>query len=131
MIRDGDTDRMTQHNQSIGKWGESIANRHLASLGYQIISINHRTPYGEIDIIALDGSTLVFVEVKTRTSTALGNPEGSVTPRKQIHILNSAQHYLSTIDEPCDEWRVDVVAVTGKPGSSRLDIQVFKNALYS
>ena len=76
----------------------------------------------------MDGSTLVFVEVKARTSKSLGNPEGSVTPRKQLHILNSAQHYLSTLDQPCDEWRVDVVAVTGKPDSSRIDIQVFKNA---
>lgn len=122
---------MAQHNQVVGKWGEQIANRHLAGLGYQIISTNHRTPYGEIDIIAMDGSTLVFVEVKTRTSTSLGNPEGSVTPRKQLHILNSAQHYLSTLDHPCDEWRVDVVAVTGKPDRPRIDIQVFKNALYS
>ena len=122
---------MAQHNQVVGKWGEQIANSHLAGLGYQILTTNHRTPYGEIDIIAMDGSTLVFVEVKTRTSKSLGNPEGSVTPRKQLHILNSAQHYLSTLDQPCDEWRVDVVAVTGKQGSPRIDIQVFKNALYS
>jgi putative endonuclease len=96
-----------------------------------IISTNHRTPYGEIDIIAREGTTLVFVEVKTRTSKSLGNPEGSVTMRKQQHILNSAQHYLSTLSQPCDDWRVDVVAITGKPGNPRIEIQVFKNALYS
>jgi putative endonuclease len=124
-------DQMAQHNVIIGKWGEGIANRHLVDLGYQIISTNHRTPYGEIDIIASEGTTLVFIEVKTRTSKSLGNPEGSVTPRKQQHILNSAQHYLATLEQPCDDWRVDVVAITGKPGNSRIDIQVFKNALYS
>jgi putative endonuclease len=122
---------MAQYNQVVGKWGEGIANRHLADQGYQIISTNHRTPYGEIDIIAREGTTLVFVEVKTRTSKSLGNPEGSVTPRKQQHILNSAQHYLSTLSQPCDDWRVDVVAITGKPGNPGIDIQVFKNALYS
>ncbi len=103
---------------------------HLAGLGYQIISINHSTPFGEIDIIALEGNELVFVEVKTRSSNALGNPEGSVTPKKQQHILDLAQHYLAALNPPVDEWRVDVVAITGRPGNLKTDIQVFQNALY-
>ena len=121
---------MTRYTQILGKWGEKVAAEHLTGLGYQIISVNHRTPFGEIDIIAQDGRELVFVEVKTRSSNALGNPEGSVTPKKQQHILNSAQHYLAALDPPVDEWRVDVVAITGRPGNIKIDIQVFQNALY-
>ena len=83
---DGD-DQVTRYTQNLGKWGEQIAAKHLAGLGYQIISTNHRTPFGEIDIIAKMEDELVFVEVKTRSSNALGNPEGSVTPKKQQHIL--------------------------------------------
>jgi putative endonuclease len=121
---------VTRYTQILGKWGEQLAVEHLAGLGYQIISVNHRTPFGEIDIIAQDGSELVFIEVKTRSSNALGNPEGSVTPKKQQHILDSAQHYLANLDPQVDEWRVDVVAITGRPGNLKIDIQVFQNALY-
>lgn len=121
---------MTRYNQTLGKWGEQIALKHLTGLGYQIILVNHRTPFGEIDIISRDGEELVFIEVKTRSSNRLGNPEGSITAKKQQHILDSAQHYLTTLDPPVDEWRVDVVAIIGKPGTSKIDIQVFQNALY-
>jgi putative endonuclease len=121
---------VSRYTQILGKWGEQLAVKHLTGLGYQIILVNHRTPFGEIDIIAQDGSELVFVEVKTRSSNALGNPEGSVTPKKQQHILDSAQHYLTTLDPQVDEWRVDVVAITGRPGNSNIDIQVFQNAFY-
>ncbi len=121
---------MTRYTQILGKWGEQLAKEHLKGLGYQIIDLNHRTPFGEIDIIAQDGTELVFVEVKTRSSNALGNPEGSVTPKKQQHILESAQYYLADLDPQVDEWRVDVVAITGRPGNLKIDIQVFQNALY-
>lgn len=121
---------MTGHNQMVGKWGEKVAAAHLQSLGYTIIAVNQRTPFGELDIIAREDGMLVFVEVKTRTSTAMGNPEGSITWAKQQHIVNSALHYMSTLENPDEDWRVDVVAITGKPGKGSLDIQVFTNAIY-
>jgi putative endonuclease len=123
-------DQVTRYTQILGKWGEHLAVEHLAGLGYQIIAVNHRTPFGEIDIIAQDGNELVFVEVKTRSSNAMGNPEGSVTIKKQQHILESAQHYLTSLESQIDDWRVDVVAITGRPGNPKIDIQVFQNALY-
>jgi putative endonuclease len=122
---------MTRHNQIIGKWGEKTAEKYLADRGYSVVAVNHRTPFGEIDIIANDADVLVFVEVKTRSSTYLGNPEGSVTLRKQKHIIESAQFYMMNEDQEFDEWRVDVIAITGKPGDSNIDIQLFKNALFS
>ncbi len=118
------------HNQRLGKWGEQLAAKYLLGLGYQVLGSNHRTPYGEIDILANDGGVLVFVEVKTRSSTALGNPEGSVTPNKQKHILESVQHYLSEQENVIEDWRVDVVAITGQPDQPDIDIQVFQNALF-
>ena len=121
---------MTRHNQIVGKWGERIAEKYLIARGYSVLAVNHRTPFGEIDIIASEGDMLVFVEVKTRSSTSLGNPEGSVTLRKQKHIIESAQHYMMNEDREIDEWRVDVIAITGKPGDSNIDIQLFQNALY-
>jgi len=121
---------MTRHNQIIGKWGERIAEKYLIDRGYLVLAVNHRTPFGEIDIIASEDDMLVFVEVKTRSSTSLGNPEGSVTLRKQKHIIESAQHYLMKEDREIDEWRVDVIAITGKPGDSNIDIQLFQNALF-
>jgi putative endonuclease len=78
---------VTRYTQILGKWGEQLAVEHLTGLGYQIIAVNHRTPFGEIDIIAQDGNELVFVEVKTRSSNALGNPEGSVTSKKHQHSI--------------------------------------------
>jgi putative endonuclease len=123
-------DQVSRYTQNLGKWGEQLAVDHLTGLGYRIIATNHRTPFGEIDIIARDGDELVFIEVKTRSSNALGNPEGSITANKQQHILDSAQHYLTTLEPLVDEWRVDVVAITGRPGNSKIDIQVFQNALY-
>ena len=59
----------------LGRSGEDRAARHLAGLGYRVLERNYRTPQGEIDLIALDGDTVVFVEVKTRTSDSFGAPE--------------------------------------------------------
>jgi putative endonuclease len=121
---------MTSHNQVIGKWGEKIAQDYLQMNGYEILQLNHRTPFGELDIIAREGGMLVFVEVKTRTSTSLGNPEGSVTPKKQQHLVNSALYYVSELPQQYSDWRVDVIAITGKPNHGLPEIQVFPNAIH-
>jgi putative endonuclease len=120
---------MKGHNQRIGKWGEQTAAEYLISRGYQILAVNHRTPFGELDLVTLEGGMLVFIEVKTRTSGALGYPEGSVTPTKQAHITNAALYYMANTDRSEVDWRVDVVAITGEPHGGVKDIQVFQNAL--
>ncbi len=102
------------HNQTIGRWGEDQAARHLQARGHQIIARNARTPYGEIDLVTRLGSQTIFVEVKARTSSAFGNPEDAVTPRKQAHLLAACQHYAAQND--IDHWQVDVIAIQGKPG---------------
>ena len=102
---------MTTTRHRRGARGEAIAADYLASKGYTILARNVRTPYGEIDCIARDGDTLVFVEVKTRTGDAFGAPEEAVTAQKRRHLCRAALHYLQSgdgLDLPC---RFDVLAV--------------------
>jgi putative endonuclease len=115
--------------QRIGRWGEDQAAAYLSARGFEIIERNIRTPYGEIDLLAALGNSLVFVEVKTRTSMQYGTPETSITPRKQEHMLAAAQAYLQLHPDFVGDWRVDVVAVFGSPAGSAPEIVHFENAL--
>ena len=117
---------MSQHNRKIGQWGENIAADYLRENGYDVIARNVRTPYGEIDIIAEKDGFTCFVEVKTRTTKSYGPPEIAVTPRKQGHMLASAEHY--TTAHELDHWQIDVIAVEGKPGGKPV-ITHFENAI--
>jgi putative endonuclease len=118
------------HRQRIGKWGETAAACYLEGRGYRIIARNVRTPYGEIDLIASRGDGLVFVEVKTRTNLRFGHPESGVTARKLEHMIAAAQSYsLDHPDEAGQGWQIDVIAIEGRPGDLRkdVDIQHFEN----
>ena len=79
-----------------GDLGEAIATKFLKKSGYKILELNYRTPLGEIDIIAKDKETIVFVEVKTRSSKKFGLPGEAVNYQKQRHIRNSALYYLKS-----------------------------------
>jgi putative endonuclease len=105
----------------LGRTGEELAARHLAGRGYTILERNYRAPYGEIDLIALDGGTVVFVEVKTRTTDAYGAPELAVDLRKQERMVKAALGYLKhkkLHQMPC---RFDVVAISGA-GSEKVEL---------
>ena len=115
--------------QAIGRWGESVAAQFLQGKGYEILARNLRSVYGELDIIARCGTTIVFIEVKTRTSSSFGLPEISVGPRKIRHLLDSAQAFMQLYPGPEQEWRVDVIAVEGHPGGPDPHIEVFENAV--
>ncbi len=117
---------MSKRGKEIGAWGEGIAADWLAERGCEVIARNVRTPYGEIDIVAQQGNVTIFVEVKTRTSDSMGLPEISVTPRKQQHMLASAEHYAA--EHEIDHWQIDVIAIEGKPGAKPL-ITRFENAI--
>jgi len=109
--------------QTVGDWGEARAADHLESMGYRILERNWRRAGGELDIIAESDGQLVFVEVKTRSSTDYGTPEESVTSRKQALLRRAAWTYLEQTDQLDASWRIDVVAIertaAGKVG--RLD----------
>jgi putative endonuclease len=115
-----------KHNQRIGKWGEEAVAMYLTKRGYEVVARNARTPYGEIDIIARQGETTIFLEVKTLTSSKNFFPEQNVTARKQAHMLACAEHYAA--ENAIDHWQIDVVAVEGKVG---LEPQIthFENAI--
>jgi putative endonuclease len=117
---------MTKHNQRIGKWGEETATAWLAERGYRIIARNLRTPYGEIDIVAQLEGTIVFVEVKTLTSSKNFFPEQQITARKREHMLNAARHYAA--ENAIDHWQVDVLTVEGRPDRTPV-ITYFENIM--
>jgi|SRR5688572_17375497 len=117
---------MTKHNQQVGKWGENIAAEWLIQHGYEIIARNIRTPHGEIDIIAQKENGVIFVEVKTLTSSKDFFPEHQITARKREHMLNAAQYYAT--ENKIDHWQVDVISVEGKQASNA-KITHFENAI--
>jgi len=119
---------MTYARQTLGQAGEDAACAELRRRGYEILARRYRTRMGEIDIVARDGRTVVFVEVKTRTSAAWGRPLDAVTPQKQAQVRRMATDYLwrtGMLDEPC---RFDVVAVTTDPAGRDREVEVVADA---
>lgn len=112
---------------TLGRWGEQVAAEYLNQLGYTILGCNLRTPYGEIDLLAQRDDTLVFVEVKTRSSGSLGYPEISITPKKFSHMVSAAQSYL--LDHPDLEstWRIDVISIQRMSPGQPPEIVHFEN----
>ncbi|MBW2568490.1 MAG: YraN family protein [Deltaproteobacteria bacterium] len=117
---------MTNKNQQFGKMCEAIAVEHLKKHGYRILEQNYRTKIGEIDIIAKDKETLVFIEVKARKSYRFGNPKWAVTPKKQRKISMIALYYLKAIKLRDVKARFDVVAIHPIHGDQ--SIEIIKNA---
>ncbi len=105
-----------------GKKGEELAAAYLAEAGYRIIERNYRCCFGEIDIVAEEGETLVFVEVKSRRSDTYGAPELAVGREKQKKISRIALHYLSERHRHQLPARFDVVAVRLLPAGNRIEL---------
>ena len=117
---------MRNRQQLFGDSGEAAAARHLKRIGYRIVKRNFHGRRGEVDIIARDGDTLVFVEVKARRSGRFGSPKDALTPRKQRQLSMAALEYLKSTGLTDARARFDVVAITDGPGGHR--IEVVKNA---
>lgn len=99
----------------LGDRGENLAARYLRERGYKILLRNFRCPLGEIDIVARDGRTLVFVEVKTRTEDD-PLPEDQVNPFKQHQLTKAGKYYLGRYGVPQPPSRFDVIAVVWPDG---------------
>ncbi len=95
----------------LGEKGEELAVRFLKQKGYKIIKQNYKTRIGEIDIIAMDGNALVFIEVKTRESIEYGLPFEAVNSAKKRKIANVALLYLKRFKEEAPPCRFDVVSI--------------------
>jgi putative endonuclease len=113
--------------KSLGAWGESRAAEYLIQKGYRIEAMNLRTPYGEIDLLAEHQGVLVFVEVKTRSSTRFGLPEEAVNRQKQQHMLACAQSYLQSRGDYGGDWRIDVIAISRSATGVPPEIIHFEN----
>lgn len=99
------------HQKRLGDWGEAEAQRYLEAMGYSFVERNFRVNEGEIDLIMTDGDIFVFVEVKTRISTAYGTPEESVSTTKRERLQLAAWIYLQQREISDAPWRIDVVAI--------------------
>ncbi len=118
---------MKDATKVLGAKGEDLAVRHLKKKGFKVIERNYHCPAGEIDLIARDKNTLVFVEIKARSSSEFGLPQEAVDRFKQRKMIEAARTYLSehhlTDDIPA---RFDVVAIHLMPAGE--DIELIKDA---
>ena len=117
---------MSDKRQKFGAQSEDLAAWYLKKNGYKILEQNYRTRLGEIDIIARDKKTIVFVEVKSRKSIRYGSPKWSVTHNKQRKISMVALQYLKNTRQTDAAARFDVVAVISNRDEPQ--IEVVKNA---
>ena len=117
---------MTNIRIDIGKRGETLAISFLKKNGYRIIESNFRCRYGEIDIIAQDGKTVAFIEVKTKTSNRFGSPTQAIDSRKQRQVSKTALAYISQKRLTNYSARFDVVGINIKGSNS--EIELIKNA---
>ena len=117
---------MTFQRQRLGLEGEALAATELERLGYQILDRRYRSRFGEIDLIARDGLTVVFVEVKTKTDSRFGDPAEMVTTQKQRRLVSMAEEYVSGHRLHATPCRFDVVAVDASIQPAR--ITVYKDA---
>lgn len=117
---------MTREKKDKGDRGEERAAAFLEAQGYRILERNYRCPLGEVDLIARDGATVVFVEVKTRASCRFGTPEAAVGPRKQKRMTAVALFYLQVQGWLTAPARFDVAAVSLVDGREK--VTLFRNA---
>lgn len=94
-----------------GRQGEDIAATYLSEKGCRIVPRNWICATGELDIIAQNGDTLTFVEVRTRRGDRFGTAEESITSVKQARLIELAQTYLQKVPQPHPPWQIDVIAV--------------------
>ena len=102
---------MDNEKRNLGAYGERLAARYLESHGYIVVDTNWSCQHGELDIIARQGETLVFIEVRTRRSPTVESAFLSVDARKQKKLATLAQLYLAEHDLEAAAWRIDVIAV--------------------
>jgi putative endonuclease len=112
----------------LGPRGEAAAARYLARQGYRILARGDRSRLGEIDLVALDGRTVVFVEVKTRQTADEGHPSEAVDAAKQGRLTRLALAFLKRHGLLGQAARFDVVAVTWPAEKRRPTIEHFRNA---
>ena len=118
---------MTAPHLLMGRKGERLACRFLMKQGCDILARRFQARRGEIDLIALEGETLVFVEVKTRASSAFGDPWEFVGWEKQQSLQSAGEEFIVRYDLGRYAYRFDIVSVLA-PGAPRQEIHWYRNA---
>lgn len=115
LYRLADRLRYRKH-RDIGRFGEDLAHRHLRAQGFTIVARNWSPPQGggEIDLIARDGDSLVFIEVKTRATNAVAAPERNIDSEKMQALRRAARDYIRRTNADEANVRFDAVSVTGR-----------------
>jgi putative endonuclease len=111
-----------REKKELGKRGEELASRFLRKNRYKILERNYVCKMGEIDIIAQEKDTLVFVEVKTRTSMDFGPPQLAVNPTKQMQLSKVALNFLKEKKREDVKARFDVVAIILRPTGEEIEL---------
>jgi len=122
---------MRPSRDTLGRRGEEEAAKYLRSIGYRIVSQRERVLRGDIDLVALDGRTVVFVEVRTRSDTVHGHPAETVGQRKQRRVAELANAYIRRHRLEDCSVRIDVVTVTFDAPDGRPVVEHFQNAFES
>lgn len=117
---------MTRERLELGQFGEDLAYKKIKRLGYKKIIRNYKCPLGEVDLIAKDGDTLVFIETKTRKGRSIGYAKEAVNAKKRRQLSKIALFYMKSNNCYDTKARFDVIAVSLKGGKPL--IEVIKNA---
>jgi putative endonuclease len=120
---------MGMESYKLGKEGEEIAENYLIQQGYQIIERNFHSRQGEVDIIARDRDSLVFVEVKSYSYRSYGSPVGAIRKAKKQSLIHAAQTYLYKKNIQDTYSRFDVIAIYKKDSGEQL-IEHYRDAFY-
>jgi putative endonuclease len=119
---------MTQKSNIIlGKFGEKIASEYLQKKGFKIISTNFKKKHGDIDIVAYDHETLVFIEVKTRSNDEYGQPEDTINTYKIKRLIQSANYYCLTNNIRNKSLRIDIISIKVPENIKKITIKHFQN----
>ncbi len=121
--------RTRRSSAGVGRLGEELASRYLEEQGYVVCEMNYRCAVGEVDIVALDGECLAFVEVRTRRSKRFGSAVESITRAKQRKLIEVAETYLQEHGSSTGDWRIDVVSVQMSHQGAVEHIDLIKNAV--
>ena len=119
---------MPERRSVSGRRAESLAAAHLEAAGLRIVSRNWRQPEGELDIVADDAGTCVFVEVRSRTGEEHGHALEAITPHKRGRVIRAARLYLDAETPAAQGYRFDVVAVTFWDDGREPDVVHIPNA---
>ncbi len=117
---------MTSQRIELGKWGEDLAFRELKRLGYKNIIRNYRCSVGEVDMVAMDAGTLVFIEVKTRKGAGVAYAKEAVTGKKRRQLSKLALTYIKDRGLDNISARFDVVAISIE--GDKVKTEIIKNA---